>query len=96
MEWKRSASRSSLRMPDVLQLAAKGDIAAHSRYACVYFVAGAFPALPFPSLVASRLFVLPTVPSEVGPVATLPAKEDSLLPRAKPVPAPKVPILTYG
>eukprot|EP00752_Nemacystus_decipiens_P018305 g16421.t1 len=37
----------------------------------------------------NRLFVLPTVPSEVGPVATLPAKEDSLLPRAKPVPAPK-------
>lgn len=42
------------------------------------------------SLPATRLFVLPTVPSEVGPVATLPAKEDSLLPRAKPVPAPKV------
>ncbi|CAM9794454.1 unnamed protein product [Scytosiphon promiscuus] len=37
----------------------------------------------------NRLFVLPTVPSEVGPVATLPAKEDSVLPRAKPVPAPK-------
>ncbi|CAB1097939.1 unnamed protein product [Ectocarpus sp. CCAP 1310/34] len=37
----------------------------------------------------NRLFVLPTVPSEVGPVATLPAKEESALPRAKPVPAPK-------
>ncbi|CBJ25930.1 Ribosome biogenesis regulatory protein homolog [Ectocarpus siliculosus] len=37
----------------------------------------------------NRLFVLPTVPSEVGPVATLPAKEESILPRAKPVPAPK-------
>ncbi|CAN0213700.1 unnamed protein product [Pylaiella littoralis] len=36
-----------------------------------------------------RLFVLPTVPSEVGPVATLPAKEDSTLPRAKPIPTPK-------
>lgn len=37
-----------------------------------------------------RLFVLPTVPSEVGPVATLPAKEESVLPRAKPIPVPKV------
>lgn len=38
----------------------------------------------------NRLFALPTVPSEVGPVASLPAKEESVLPRAKPVPAPKV------
>lgn len=42
------------------------------------------------SAVIIRLFVLPTVPSEVGPVATLPAKEESILPRAKPVPVPKV------
>ncbi|CAM9380482.1 unnamed protein product [Laminaria digitata] len=37
----------------------------------------------------NRLFVLPTVPSDVGPVATLPAKEESILPRAKPIPVAK-------
>ena len=37
-----------------------------------------------------RLFVLPTTSSEIGPLTSLPAKEESVLPRAKLVLAPKV------
>ncbi|CAM9455808.1 unnamed protein product [Phaeothamnion confervicola] len=36
-----------------------------------------------------RLFALPSVSTEVGPVATLPAAQATVLPRAKPIPQPK-------
>lgn len=55
------------------------------RHGCDVFVRPVIPARD-----SNRLFVLPTVPSDVGPVATLPAKEESILPRAKPIPVPKV------